>query len=162
MLAVERKGEMEYRLGMAGSRKNSAFTLMELLTVIAVIGILAALLLTAVSHAKARAQQIQCVSNLRQIGLALQAYVGDNQAYPTSPFWAKTLEQQGFGNSKSATNFIKQGVWLCPSARFSKRYAPPPPGFAILLRIQHFWHAADRGPVHRVRSAGPHGACHEQ
>jgi prepilin-type processing-associated H-X9-DG protein/prepilin-type N-terminal cleavage/methylation domain-containing protein len=116
MLAVERKGEMQYR-----QNTNSAFTLMELLVVIAIVGILAALLLTAVSKVRARALQIQCVSNLRQIGLALQAYLADNRAYPTSPFWAKTLEQQGFDISISATNFIKHGVWLCPSARFSTK-----------------------------------------
>ena len=119
---------MKYCLDMARSHQNenSAFTLMELLVVIAIIGILAALLLTAVSHAKARAQQIQCVSNLHQIGLALQAYLTDNQAYPTLPFWAQTLEHQGFGISSPPTNYIKHGVWLCPSAQFSRRYAPPP------------------------------------
>jgi prepilin-type N-terminal cleavage/methylation domain-containing protein len=69
-LAVERKGEMRYRLGVTRrcQNKNSAFTLMELLAVVAVIGILAALLLTAISHAKAGAQRIQCVNNLNQLG----------------------------------------------------------------------------------------------
>jgi prepilin-type N-terminal cleavage/methylation domain-containing protein/prepilin-type processing-associated H-X9-DG protein len=61
---------------------RSAFTLIELLVVVGVIALLAALLLPALTRAKAQAYRTKCSANLHQLGLGLQIYLGDEGVYP--------------------------------------------------------------------------------
>lgn len=114
------------RKAMRPSSSPSAFTLVELLVVIAVIALLAALLLPAISRSKQNAQQSQCIGNLHQLGIALQNVVADNQGYPAGKagpvdgsesveqrVWVEQLETR-LATSRPATNRLSS-VFHCPS-----------------------------------------------
>jgi prepilin-type N-terminal cleavage/methylation domain-containing protein/prepilin-type processing-associated H-X9-DG protein len=78
--------------GQVPVRRSGAagFTLIELLVVIAIIAILAAMLLPALSAAKERAKRIQCVNSLKQMGIAIQMYIGDNNSTYPMLKWSPT------------------------------------------------------------------------
>lgn len=92
------------------------FSLTELLTVIAVISILAGLLLPAVSSAKKKAHAAYCRSNLRQIGVALTSYAYENETYP--PYADFTSDRKWYTTLKPyLPNGWSNGVYVCPPYR---------------------------------------------
>ena len=71
-------------------RNRRAFTLVEILVVIAIIGILAALVMPVAQRGIAAAQKASCLSNLRQLGSATASYAGDNNLTLPYGYWVNT------------------------------------------------------------------------
>lgn len=115
---------------------NRAFTVVELLVVITILGVMAALLLPAVVTTQRLAQQAQCMSSLRQISLACAGYIGDHQGqypdidvvdrrpgYPSHTFWYERLLpyggiDEGAKPSRNALRVDRRNVFKgCPTRR---------------------------------------------
>lgn len=111
--------------------RPAGFTLLELLCVIAILGILVALLLPAFAQAKARARRVACVSNLRQVGYGFHLFANDHRGrFPMRvPVWDGGSEefatnalaiagglQVGFQHFQSlATELVTPKLLICPS-----------------------------------------------
>jgi len=120
-------------------RSEPAFTLTELLVVVAVIAIVASLLLPAFSGAKERARRAQCANNLKQLGVGFQLYADDHGDQLPGPAWLGLHEDYDNVDHKRMLYFIATYLGLpapqstpqnaplvrCPSAALHWTFAPP-------------------------------------
>ena len=134
------------------SLKGSAgLTLIELLCVVAIITVLAALLVPAISSVNASARASKCVANLKHIGAAVYLYIGDNDGYlptsvaspvpsdpnsPVSIFWFSELDTYAHcprANPQATTNPAfpaTDSVFFCPAANPLKQWVGSQPDYA--------------------------------
>lgn len=118
-----------------GALRKTAFSLIELLVVVAIIGILAALSLPALSKAKKSANNAVCANNLRQFGYAAQMYWNDSDGRPFAYksgatnggdiYWFGWLERGAEGERRFDASmgplysYVREGVRLCPQLNYA-------------------------------------------
>src|SRR5438477_12307910 len=118
------------------SRKG--FTLIELLVVIAIIAILAAILFPVFAQAREQARKATCLSNCKQLGLAMQMYAqdyDDNLPGWDNPGGTKLAAQWGWAIEVPLLDaYVKSTkVWTCPSGLNNNNYLVGPTGAKVLV-----------------------------
>lgn len=112
--------DIAVRCGNVSRFPSAGFTLVELLAVIAIVGVLVALVVAGLSRVKQSAKSSECLSNLRQLGLASNLYSSDNSGYLLPMCQGTTAQLSALRTWRGLLlPYIKDGkVLICPSETF--------------------------------------------
>jgi prepilin-type N-terminal cleavage/methylation domain-containing protein/prepilin-type processing-associated H-X9-DG protein len=133
------------------NHRSQGFTLIELLTVITVIGILAAMLMPALSSAREKGKQIACSSNLHQIGIALLSYASDYQNHTPPAYQLINNATVTWYTALTNGNYATPKVFQCPDDRRLASPGNTPRSYAMVVGYdngskysQNYWIAGSR------------------
>lgn len=120
------------------SERRKGFTLLELLVVLSIVAVLAALLMPVTRRVRARSQAVACVSNLRQLGMGLQSYLSENdQTMPVLAAGRETRAEEAKTIDNTLDRYVSAPkVFACPA---------DDRGLAEKTGTSYFWNPALNG-----------------
>ncbi len=133
--------------------KRTGFTLIELLVVIAIIAILIALLLPAIQAAREAARRANCLSNMRQIGIAIHNYHDVYRQFPPAGIYDTSVDQGSFSIHARLLDFIEQSN-LEGLIKWDEDYASANNVAVRPVRIQLYLCPSDVNDMQRLDGSG--------